>query len=128
MLYTSKFFSLEIKFTSDIVFLTDYQSYFYCKRMLTLSRVNLTCMCGFWFIFISDMSFRFSVLRASVAALRAGKASFNILSASFFYSRALSVFSAMIFYSSSTIILASPASFRSTYNFFNRFYCSIVFF
>jgi len=73
---------------SDIIFLIVSQSYFYCKSMLTHSKVNLTCACGFWFIFISDISFLFKVFKASLAACKVGRASLRILSAYFFYSRA----------------------------------------
>lgn len=123
ILYTSRFFSLDIKLTSEIVFLTDSQSYFYWSKTLTLSSVNLTCMWGFWFIFIYEISLRLSVFKASVAACNAGSASFNILSASFFYYKAFYVFYAMTFYYYSTTDLASPASFLSTSSFFRRFSC-----
>ena len=113
---------------SEIVFLIASHSSFYWRRMLTHSNVNLTWAWGFWFIFISEISFLFRVFRAYWAALRVGKASFNILSASFFSSKALSVFSAITFSSYSTITLAALASVLSTSNFFNRFSCSTVFF
>ena len=124
--YTSRFLRRLIKLTSEMVFLTDYQSSFYCRRTLTHSRVNFTMAWGFWFIFISDMSFLLRVLRASFAAWRAGKASFRILSASFFSSRAFSVFSSISFSYSSTTSLTLLASSLSTSSFLRRFSCSTV--
>ena len=117
-----------MKLTSDIVFLIASHSSFSCNKILTHSSVNLTWRCGFWFIFISDISFLFNVFSAYVAACRAGKASLRILSAYFFYCKAFSVFSAMIFSSSSTTTFFSPASCRSTSSFLRSYSCSIVFF